>query len=244
MILIDKRSGSVELADPLEKMGLPVVLDQFDSGDLTFIGRGTGGRPVAVAIEYKKLGECVGSMRTGRLQKQAERMQLTYEFNWLILVGEIQYNRQGILLRRSGRHEFRPLPGNMTVNELYKRLFVLHLFRGLNWVIVKDERGALKLIETLYRTWTDCDADEHQSHLAMYQPPPLMPLPEEAETFRTFPGVGIKVALAAHRHFNGSITQGVNASAEEWANLTTTDKHGHQRSFGSKAAQDVKRYLR
>ena len=68
MILVDYRRGSHELKAPLLALGLPVEETTLDYGDLLFEGRGEGGKPVTVAIEYKKFGELMTSMRTGRLQ--------------------------------------------------------------------------------------------------------------------------------------------------------------------------------
>ncbi len=72
-LLVDGAVGSVEFIAPLVHMGLPAVKAHLEFGDFRFVGRGEGGVPLHIGVEYKKLGELVGSLRTGRFQSAAQR---------------------------------------------------------------------------------------------------------------------------------------------------------------------------
>ena len=243
VLWVDYRSGSHELLDPLRKMGLPAEETTLAFGDLAFIGRGDGGTPVDVGVEFKKLGECVTALRTNRLQGfQAPGMRETYDFCWLLVEGELLYNKRGQLMRRAGRRVLKRLPGQMTINELNKRLLGLHLRGGLNPWHTQNRVCTLKWIEALYRSWTDEDFDKHTSHLGIYRAASVVPI----SPFRTFigglPNVGLRVSKAAEKQF-GSIRRAINAPVREWASLVLPDDSGKLRRFGEKDAQKLDNFL-
>lgn len=247
MLLIDERDGSKELLEPLEKLSLPAGLTRLDFGDIAFEGRGIGGKRVMIGIEHKKLEELIGSLRSNRLQghqlpgmRGAPRPM--YHFAWLLIEGELLFDKKNRLMKRIGKREFKPIAGNMTADELFKRLFNMQINAGLMWMFAKDQRHSCKLIQSLYRMWTDQDQDEHTSHLAAYEPPTLVPISDKRRTFMTFPGIGQKASLAAERAF-GSIRKAVNASPSMWANLTTKDRHGNERKLGTKVADELIEYF-
>ena len=216
MLLIDYRAGSDELREPLRKMGLPAESGDI-LADIAFEGRGEGGAPVMVGIEFKKLAELVQSLRTQRLQgHQLLKMREHFQFCYLLLEGEILHDRQGRLLRRTGRREFSPLPGGMAAGELRKRLLVLHLRGGLNFIHTTKREDTLEWIEALYHTWTDKDLDQHDSHIAIYQAPTLAAISEFRGFFSRIAGLGIRKTLPVEKHFQGSIRRAVNAPRSEW----------------------------
>ena len=234
MILLDKRAGSHELKAPLTALGLPVEETTLDYGDLLFEGRGEQGKPVTVAIEYKKLSELVTSLRTGRLQgHQALGMQ-TFDFRWLLIEGELIYDKRGKLLRRKGRRSFGLLGGGMSVGELFKRLLVLQLRLGLTPMLVRQRRDALKFIEALYRTWTDADLDQHKSHIAVYDPPTLIPLSDERKLYMRLPGVGVKTSGLIEKHFRSPI-DAFTRHRLEWQEIE---------GIGPKTATQIEQFLR
>jgi len=239
MILLDRRAGSIELEAPLKAAGLPIDVTTLEHGDLLFQGRGEGGKPVYIGVEYKKLGELVSSLRTGRLQgHQLYGMQRpTFDYSYLLIEGELLYDKYGKLLKRRGRSSFMLMPGAMSVSELFKRIHVLHLVGGLNPAWVKARRDTVQWIHALYRVWTDSDLDKHKSHLTLYQPPTLIPLSPFRNTVRIWPGIGIKTSLAVERHFEGSLRRAVQASATEWAEIRTTSDKGKVTRLGEAEAQ-------
>lgn len=222
MLLVDDRAGSKELLKPLVAMGLPAILTSLPSADLAFEGRGESGRPVLIGIEYKKLGELVGSLRTQRLQgHQLEKMRDTYEFSYLLVEGEVLFDAKGRLQRRAGRRDFAPLPGGMGVSELYKRLHVLHLRGGLNVLWGHRVADGLQQIAALYRVWTDCNLDEHKSHIAVYSAPALVPLSgfRQSVVGMKLPHIGIKTSKAVEAYFGGSLRRALLAPEAEWAKI-------------------------
>lgn len=243
MLLVDSRAGSKDLIVPLRKLDLEVEETMLDFGDICFSGRGVGGRPVSVGIEYKQLQECVQSLRSERLQgHQAPGMQDAYDFRWLLIEGELHFDRSGFLQRRVGRKLFKPMPGRMTVTEYWKRINTLHLCWGLNPFHTTTETQTLKWIETLYRTWTDVDLDKHKSHLGIYQPPTLVPISDERQALCMWPGVGMRVSKAALDYFH-CIENAARGTLAEWANLEMVDEKGKSRRFGEKNAQKVRDFL-
>jgi hypothetical protein len=130
----------------------------------------------------------------------------------------------------------------MGVSEYLKRTIVLHLQGGLNPWQTQNRSDTLKFIEALYRTWTDVALDQHKSHLAIYQAPTLIPVSKTREAFNAWDHIGYAVSKAVEDKF-GSVRAAANASAEEWAALTTTDKNGNKRKLGMKNASKIVAFL-
>lgn len=227
MIALDNRAGSKDLYKPLLKLGLPAELMRLDSGDVVFIGRGEGGAPVHIGVEYKKLQELVSSLRDDRLAgHQMPKMHGTtetpgaFDFSYLLIEGELLYDASGQLLKRCGHGRTRPMAGRMSVNELHKRLFVLHLRGGLNLLPWGRSVGdSCQTLAALYRTWTDCDLDQHHSHIALYRPPALCPISEFRTFMQSFTGVGFSVSAAIEKHFGASLERAILAPKSEWVKI-------------------------
>lgn len=243
MLLVDYRDGSKELLKPLLAMGLPAEEATLEFGDVAFIGRGAGGAQVDVGIEFKTLRECVGAMRTQRLEgHQAPGMRDTYDFRWLLVEGELLYRSNGLLLRRAGRGRLKPMPGSMSVGEFTKRLLTMHLCGGLNPWLVPTRKDTLKWLEAIYRTWTDEDLDKHKSHLGIYRAPKIVTDSDFRTFVRGLPEVGRSAARAAEQQFR-TIRRAMNATPHEWATLELVDDKGKGRRLGEKAAQRIHDFL-
>lgn len=247
MLFVDPRLGSAELAAPLRKRGLEVVDDEYRDADVDFQGRGVHGAPVEVGIEVKKLGELIESLRSGRLTGvQVPRMRGVegagdtprYLFAYLLVIGDLAYDTRGMLMKHTGTHTFKPLPGHMTVAELFKRLHVLHVCAGVNWALVKNQRDAVRWIEALYHTWTDVDQDQHKSHLGAYVPPALEKMGTFAHVVGGIPHVGPSVVEAAQMKFK-TIRGAVNASAKAWSEVTTVSESGKSRRLGLSRGEGI-----
>lgn len=239
MILVDYREGSKDLIKPLQKRGLPVTEADLDAGDLAFVGRGEGGTPVSIGIEHKKVADLVQSIRTERLQgHQLGKMRAEYFMSYLFIEGELLYDERGRLLRRSRHGRPKVMPGSMGIGELLKRVYVLQLCGGLHPWWSATQRDTVLALEMLYRVWTDTDLDKHKSHIAVYQPPPPVPISQLRQTLCSLPGVKVAVSKAAEQTF-GSIRAAVNAPVKAWAALETRDARGQTRRFGERHAQTV-----
>ncbi len=249
MIFVDYRAGSKELIEPLRKLGVPVEKTTLDFGDVMWEGRGEGGTPVLIGIEFKTLRECVQALRTERLQGyQMLGMRETYKFSYLLVEGGLHYNRRGMLVKEprrgarfmKGRETL--MPGQMSVQELLKRKQVLHLCGGLNPMFTANRSDTLQEIVALYHTWTDVDLDKHKSHIAAYQAPSLIAISDFRRTVKTFPHIGNRASAIVEAYFVGNLARATNASVDEWASLETTDDSGRSRRLGIKVAQDIWEY--
>ena len=231
MILLDPAVGSRELLKPLQSLGLDVQLASIDA-DIAFEGRGIGGKAVTIGVEFKKIGELVQSLRTGRLQgHQLLKMQKGCDFRWLLCEGPIIANKQGYLARKIGRgpNALSRIGGHMTITEFYKRLLVLQVCGGLTPTFTQTRQQSLKWIEALYRTWTDVDLDQHKSHIAIYEPPHLVSPTQFARTIFTLPGIGHDKVARAESKFK-SLRTAFNAGEGDWASLD---------GIGRKTAQKI-----
>jgi ERCC4-type nuclease len=218
MMLIDPAVGSKDLVEPLKAMGLPAVAVPT-SGDIAFEGRGIGGKPVTIGIEYKKLGEFIGSLMTERLQgHQLVKMQSGFDFRWVLIEGEVLTTPTGYLARRAGKHKRVPYPGHMTVTGLWKRLLTLQVCGGLTPIMVETRDQSLHVIEALYRFWTDKNQDEHKSHIAIYEPAHLLPISQFRRTVATLPGIGVGLSLRVADRFV-SLREAFNAPVAAWTQV-------------------------
>jgi ERCC4-type nuclease len=243
MIFVDYRAGSKELIAPLRKLGLEVEETTLEFGDVMFEGRGEGGGPVLVGIEFKKLEELVDAIRSERLQGyQMLGMRDVYKFSYLMYEGTVYFDKAGALQQkkkgRFGKEYFVPMPGSMSVSELIKRVNVLHLCGGLTPIPTQDRTHTLQSILALYRTFTDKDLDKHKSHIAAYEAPPIRPINGLRRTLKTFPEIGMKASLAAQLKF-GTLRDAVNATVEEWATLEVLDDKGKARRLGTTVAEKI-----
>lgn len=243
MLLVDYREGSKELIAPLKKMGLPVEQSDLDAGDVAFVGRGERGASVTIGVEFKKLGELMQSLRTGRLQgHQLGKMQEQFEFMYLLIEGELRFDDRGKVLKRIGRKDYRPYPGGMLVGELLKRLNVLHLRWGIVPIWCEARRASVMQIAMLYRTWTDTDLDKHKSHLAVYRPPPVLPISPKRQALCAWPGIQVKVSKAALDRFK-TLRGAANADIDEWADLAIVDEAGKSRRLGTSVARRIVEFV-
>lgn len=243
MLLVDSRAGSKELIEPLEARGLEVVEIQLESGDVAFEGRGEGGTPVQIGIEVKKLPDLVSSMRTGRLEghqligmRGAEvGQEPLYDFAYLLIEGTPLVHNGRLMERRfkRGRPELVPMKGAFSAAELFKRLHVLQLRGGLTPIWSTSLDTTVLQLEMLYRVWTDKNLDEHTSHLAIYNAPPLVPISDTRRALAALPGIGFERSAAAQRVF-GSVHRAINATAREWAAVSINN-----RKLGMAAAEKI-----
>lgn len=239
MILVDSRTGSAELAAPLKRLGFDVDTTMLEFGDVAFAGRGEHDAPVEIGIEFKKIDECLQSLRSGRLEGyQLPGLRKLYDWSWLLIEGDYRVDKDGLVCLKSRHRGWRPAHGKFTANEFEKRLLTLQLRGGLYVARSATRQDTLRTIGTLYRWWTDCALDAHSSHCTPYRPPAPVALSDFRETIRTLPQVGLRFSLAAQRQFK-SIRRAINAGPREWAALIALDENNHTRRFGERNAQRV-----
>jgi ERCC4-type nuclease len=237
------------LLEPLQQAGLPAVIadPQLTAGDLAFSGRGHGGQPVEIGIEFKRLDssstDLAQSLRSGRLSGEQLPKLLgekgAYDKAWLLIEGIWRHDpKTGLITVYKGKFRgWQPIPGKMLVNELEKKLLTLQMLGGLHVRFTNTRADSIRFIGALYRWWTDRDMDKHVSHLAVHDQPTFHAVSEDAAALMRWPGVGYKAATAAEAKFK---TVGYAATAEpsEWANLNIGGK-----KFGNARARKLHDWL-
>lgn len=250
LLLVDGRAGSKELIEPLRELGLPVTRTTLDYGDVAFTGKGRKGKPVDIGIEFKTLNETIGSIRDGRLAgHQLPGLspfteQPTFDYAWLLIEGHWSHDRQGLVSAYSKyKREWAPVPGKMNASEYEGHLLTYCLNAGVFVRETSSRRDTLRWLCRLYRWWTDKAMDGHKGHMAMHKPTTFIPLNDRRQAMTRWPGVGVRVSLAAERAF-GSVANAAAANARQWAALEVPEKNGKSRMFGMKNAERVVEFLR
>jgi ERCC4-type nuclease len=244
MLLIDGRVGSKDLLEPLRSLGLAAELVQLTYGDIAFESKDG----LNIGIERKRLSDLIGSLRDGRLSgHQLPGLIKAYDYTWLIVEGEYKVNRAGQVVEMSwhGRKKmWAPIPGGMYAAEMEGRLLTLELCGGLHVRFTRDRDDTCRFLSHLYHWWVDRALDQHTSHLTEHTAHGFIPLSSFRTAIKQWPGVGLRVSLAAEEKFRGSVRRAANATIDDWATITTSDKHGKARRFGSKNAERVVQFLK
>lgn len=239
MLLVDDRVGSADLVVPLRRMGLTVRAVRLPFADIAFQGRGVGGDPVEVGIEFKNMGDLCGSLRSGRLAgHQNPGLGAAYDVRWLVVEGVYEVDSAGIImLPRQGR--MRAAHARITLDEVEGRLLTLSVATGLHIRHTVYRWQTLRFIARLYRWWAD-GVDAHTSHVVVHTPPTVAPMSRFRQMFMPVVGLGARATLAAEVAF-GSPQRACNASEAEWAALVVS-KDGKR--LGHKTAQAVVAFIR
>lgn len=256
---VDDREGSSELLAPLAAMGLPVEEKRLAAGDLAWVGRGEGGEPVSIGVEYKKLSDLVQSLNDGRLLAnttakggQIPRMVRTYDRNYLVVEGDWERAGDGKVHTWKGPGKRRPLKGAPHAIQLRKQMFVVELRWGIKVVYCKSRRDVLDTIFTWYRVWTDKDLDAHKSHLAIHAPDSDTSLRFPMSNFRAgiqawLPGVGFAASKAIEDwvtvvHDGRAVVEPYRLmlkTHKDWAELSLPGKDGKRKRLGESRAKAI-----
>ena len=203
LIHIDTAVGSKDLEPQLRALGLPVNLHHLEYGDLAFVGRGPGGRPLDIGIELKRIGDLTSSLRTGRLPyDQLPGFLRAYDYGWILVEGRWTHDAKGHVVQPLQHRNVRPL--HMGADELEKRMLTLELVpdRTKRRPYIRHtntRRDTLRFICALYRWWTDQDQDQHQSRVGIYVAPAFHEVSLFRQIVSRLPGVGIKRSLELER---------------------------------------------
>lgn len=224
MLLIDDRAGSKDLMkhEPVRTLG---ELTRLDSADVALTGNGPDGT-VLVGVEVKSLMDLVSSANTGRLQAtQIPAMLNTYDVNWLLYFGIYRVGADSsVHMFRGGR--WRPMRiGNRQVPYGYIEGLLFDLTElGVHVRHVSDIREAAVWLGALSRWWSKPWSKHHGMRvLDKSRSVSLMPgmSPKTLQLTKVaaaLPAVGFERAIAAAQHF-GSVSQMINATADEWAQV-------------------------
>lgn len=255
---VDGATGSAELIAPLQKMGLPAEKDHLPYGDLAFMGRGEEGTPLFIGIEFKKLGELVGSLRTGRFQGHQligmVNPESGFDRRYLLVEGFFHHDERGaaIVPRGRGVGELKGAPNAVALEQ---ELLNICTRGGVTLVDRATRRDCLRWILACYRYWTDKDLDEHKSHLAMYAPDIDKALFTPPTDFRkalavTLPGIEFAVSKAVEDYCGGpevglrqKLLRMCAMTERQWGEITTVKK-GKARQLGAKRAHSIMEALK
>lgn len=253
MILVDTRSGSKELIKPLRDAGLDVEGAVLEFGDVVFEGKGAHGSSVDVAIEFKKLGELISSIRDGRFaghQLPGLVDHGRFDYAWLLVEGYWKHDDKGFLSTYQGKQRgWVPVRGRMTAAEFEKHLLTYEVCSGIRLRFSNSRRDTIRILVNLYRWWTDTALDHHTSHIQIHEPASLIPISDFRRAVCMWPGVGLKVSAAAEERFLNkegmpSVAYAASADQDEWAEIVTSDDKGNLRRFGHTAAEKLVQFLR
>lgn len=222
---LDSRAGSAELYAPLMAAGLHPELCIMPSGDVEVVGRGPGGRPLLVGIEYKLMRDVLACVRDGRFAEQARGMAARYEVRWLLIEGE--WRTEDGLLEVRERRGWRER-GRYAYQEVASWLLTMTQRAGVLLWRTRDREESVAWLRTMYWWWTSKDFEEHRAHLDWYMPPYVPDNPLDmagpsvvqkvaAALLANGPtvDVGAERAKAAAAHF-GSVREMVGADEAAW----------------------------
>lgn len=243
-LLIDKAVGSKDFEGPLRKLGLPVESTHLDSGDFAFMGRGEGGAPLFIGIEFKKIGELAQSLNTERLTgHQLLEMTPTYDRRYLLVEGDYHSNAAGDTVVFRGKGAPSRLPGAPPFVVLEQRLHNLAVRGGMHVRHTTSRSNTLRVLLAWYRYWTDKDLDEHKSHLAVYAPDIdgelFVGVSDSRRAIKALcPGIGDKASKTVDQWVNGDITALCAKTIDEWANLEIpSGKDGYKKLGRTRATR-------
>lgn len=220
MLQVSHATGSIELLVPLQAAGLPAERAILEFADFCWEGRGPNRTHVLVGVELKNVADLIGSLRSKRLPgHQLPGLIDTYDHCWLVIQGHWRVGADGMVQvpnKRGRKPAWVKAHGSMTGQELQKELLTLELCGGLRIRHTLDQTETVQLLGALYRWWTDSAFDQHRSHLAIYHPPPRMPVSDFRFAVSAWPQIGYEKSKLIEQHFGGSLRRAALATQAEW----------------------------
>lgn len=247
-ILIDDRLGSRDLVNhsPLDRCG---ILCRMEFGDVSFAGNGPKG-DVAVGIEVKSMMDLIASMNTGRAQAQLLGMKKTYDVCWLLHYGIYRPNPTGLgtLQLPRGQGVWRDYEvGRKPIMYGEVEAFLASVTAiGVAVKRVASVEEAAAWIGVIARWWNK-PWYEHKSFRTFNVAGDdsgfyveIDPVTDQiANVLKGLPGLGYERAVRAAVHFP-TLSAAMNASAEEWAEITTIDRRTNKpRRIGPVTAKAI-----
>jgi ERCC4-type nuclease len=173
MLYVDNRAGSKELYPLLRARGLPVTLTRMDYGDVSFLGSGPDGQPVAVGIEVKGIHDVLKCIADGRFAgHQLPGLVQAYDQVWLLIEGLWRSNaKTGMLEYRHSKGQWRECTAGtrrFMYSDLLTWLFTCSVKGGIQFFRASDWGEATVWLSALYNWWTVKGWEGHKSHLAFH----------------------------------------------------------------------------
>jgi ERCC4-type nuclease len=169
MILVDDRTGSVEIAPLLQN---PVIC-RLEYADFAWSGNGPNG-PVDVGVERKTLLDLLSSMTTGRLSGH-QIIGLTQHYDWVYLLVEGIWKPDkdtGMLQHINRRGKWAPVAQGsrrFMVRDVYNFLNTLQVMCGIVTVTTSNHWETARWL-TSCNGWWEKGWSKHKSHLQFQKP--------------------------------------------------------------------------
>lgn len=242
-LLVDKRTGSGELAPYLTSLGLPVQVTHLHFADMAFLGSGPDDCPVPIGIERKALSDFVSSVISGRLAgHQLTGLLHSYQETWIVIEGDWRiHDTTGhvqVLKWEPTAGKKKPTKKVWTdvethtdhalmYNELEAMILTLEMKGGMVIRHTRDKMHTCKFIRALYHWWTDKAWASHRSHLkfhSQFADKNLLVRPSLCRVIASqLPGIGFEKSGAVAQHF-GSVAAMVAAPESEWIKIPGVGK--------------------
>jgi ERCC4-type nuclease len=201
-VQVDDRTGSIEFANRLRALLLPVEVCRLDFADFAFTGIGHDGAPLYIGIERKSIltSDLLNSIQTGRLKDhQLPGMAAHYEHRYLLIEGVYRRGETGKLEVLKGG--WRGVHGGLPYTYLDNHLTSMEVMFGVRVRRSTGEADTARVVEGLYKYWqkpehTSCVSLGHGAALpAGYKPGLTVRWAKELE------GVGLKRAIQIGKRF-------------------------------------------
>lgn len=226
MILVDRRTGSVDLAGYLSSLRIETKVVTLDYGDVAFCGSGPEGQ-ILVGIEVKKVKDALACMVDGRFAgHQLPGLREQYgRFAWLLVEGVYNADyKTGILMVPKGkkRQEAHIGARRFMYRDFDSWLTTMELRGGVHVKRSGSRAETARIIANLYGWFNHKDWEEHHSHLtlstvsadaaALVHPSIVRRVAAE------LPGIGWRKSQEVARKFK-TIEEMVLADEREWATI-------------------------
>lgn len=259
MIHVDPRAGSIELVPLLQQMRLPIREKRMKFGDVAFTGSGRRGE-VSIGIEYKTMDDLLACISDKRLvTHQLPGLLRTYTYAYLLIEGVVRPNKHSGLERfkkfksSTGRDMgmFFPVRAPITYPMMQRYLFTLENLCGVRVRFTADRSDTVGYVAALYGWWQK-PWGKHHAHLSLPSREDNHPTnirfilgtPSVVRRMAScIPGIGWARSKAVARAYP-SVSSMLDASIQQWASITTVDRHGNKRRIGLKTARRIHKALR
>lgn len=221
-ILVDRRIGSSDLYPLLQRRQVPCQLTTLAFGDAAFAGNGPHAQAVQVAIERKRIRDLVNSLLSNRLAgHQLPGIIGQYQYSWLVIEGTWRPDDHGYVSIPIGDRKWKRIEPAITAAALEGWILTLELRGGLRIRTTQDAEGTAAFLAALHKWWTHKEWAEHQSHLALYQPPDSAIFVKPTmvrQVAALLPGVGFEKSLGVEARF-ATVLELACASAQDWVEI-------------------------
>jgi ERCC4-type nuclease len=236
MIQIDKRAGSINLVQPLRRLGCEVEEVTMPFGDAAFVGWGANGDPVSVGIEVKSIEDIIACIQSGRFSgHQLPGLIASYDHVWLLIVsdyrarardGVLEYRKEG---RGGGQYWTESCGRQRTVfwRDVESWLMTCQIMGGIRVHCVPDYPAAAAWLK---HTASWFSRTEHKSHQVVYgskemfADQALLVKPTLARRVAAqLPYIGVKRSAEVARQFH-TVAAMVEATPKDWLGVEGVGK--------------------